>query len=380
MNKVSIMLPGYDRYAIQFLRRKGIDILHILYSDDGNVYTIWESDLDKIESGLYKIVSYRGIKKYMRMLYSKRHFLISIFLTIAIVIFLSNVVIEVEIIHSDKDIRALIEDELYDFGIKPFIFKKSFDEIQEIKNRIKEEHPTDIEWLEIIDAGMKYTVRVEERIITEEKKEAEYCNVISTKDAVILSSIPKKGQEVVVPNDFVKKDSILISGKVIFNEEVKSHVCASGIVYGNTWYRVAIAMPLEHVEKSYSGKKKNNLGIEWGSTYNRVFKIHFDEYDVTKKKLLSIGKVALYKEIVEEYSSEKKVYSEEEALKEAIKEAREKLLIKLDPESSILSEKVLQSNSYDSIMNVEIFFSVKEIISTQVEEIIEEQDSIEKTE
>lgn len=380
MNKVSIKMPGYDRFAIKYLRRRDVDILNINYSKDGNIYTIFEHDLEKLDENSYEIVIFGGIKKWARVLYRNRHFLLASIQVIMIMLFLSNVIVSVEIIHSNKDVRMLIEDELYDHGVKPFIMKKSFKELQKIKETIKNEHPSDIEWLEIVDEGMRYTVRVEERIITDEKSEPEYCNVISTKDAVVLSSVPKKGQEVVVPNDFVKKDSVLISGKVTFNEETKSYVCASGVVYGNTWYRVAIAMPYGHVEKNYTKKRKNNIAFEWGSVYNRIFKIHFDEYDVTKKKMFSLGKFALYKEVVEEYVSEEKTYSEEEALNEAMKEAREKLLVKLDSESEILNEKVLQSSSYDSIMNVEMFYSVKEIISTQVEGVIEEQVPKEETE
>ena len=38
---------------------------------------------------------------------------------------------------------------------------------------------------EIIEDGMKYTVKVEERIITKDEKTKEYCDIISTKSAVI---------------------------------------------------------------------------------------------------------------------------------------------------------------------------------------------------
>lgn len=374
MNKVLIKIPGYDKYAINYFRRRNIDILFITYESDGNIYTIYESDLDKLDSDIIEVVSYKGFKKILKNFKNNIHFFIALLCTIGIMYFISNIVVQVEIIHSNKDIRVLIEDELYDRGVKAFMFKKSFKELQKIKDDIRNQHPEELEWLEINDEGMKYVVRVEERIITRPEDEPPYCNVLSKKDAIILSAVAKKGQTVVLPNDFIKKDDILITGKIMLNEKTKSHVCADGVVYGNTWYRVSISVPLEHTHKNYTGKKKNNIGLEFGSLYNRIFKIHFDNYDISKKKLLSLGKFSLYKETVTEFTEEKEVFSEEEALEEALKQAREKLLVKLEPEAEIIDEKVLQSNTYDSIINVEIFYSVKEIISSRViSEIVEEK-------
>lgn len=371
MNKVLIRLPGYDKYAINYLRRRDIDILNITYQKDGNVYTIYESDVEKLDIDLIEVVSYRGSKRIISSIKNNLHLLIATFVSVAIMSLISNVVVEVEVIHSNKDVRVLIEDELYDRGVKSFIFKKTFDQLQAIKDDIRAMHPEEIEWLEINDEGMKYVVRVEERIITKPIEESPYCNVISTKDARVISAVAKKGQTTVLPNDFVKKDSILISGKITMGEKTKSHVCALGDVYGNTWYRVSISVPLNHTHKNYTGKEKSNVGFEFGSTYKRIFKVHFDEYDVEKKKLLALGKFALYKEKVLEYTEDDEFYSEEEALEEALKQAREKLLIKLDVGAEIEDEKVLQSSTYDSIINVEIFYSVREIIGRQVEATIE---------
>lgn len=375
MNKVTIRLPGYDKYAIRYLRKRDIDILNISYKEDGNLYTIWATDLEKLDDDIIEIVSYQGIKKLLTILRMNCHFLLSILLSIVLIVFASNIIVEVEIIHSDKDVRALLEDELYDVGIRPFSFKKSFARLQEIKKKIKDDYPENIEWLEIIDDGMKYTVRVEERIITRIEEEPKYCNIVSTKDTIILSAVANKGQTIVVPSDFVKKDSILISGKITLNENTKSHVCADGVVYGNTWYKVSISIPLEHTNKNYTGQKKGNIGFEFGSTYNRIFKVHYEDYDIKKKKIFSLGKFALYKESVEEYVEETLEYTLDEAIEEALANTREKLLVKLDPHSEILSEKVLQTDTYDSIINVEVFYSVKEIVGQKVEATIEPEET-----
>lgn len=371
-NKIKIKFSSDSHNTIKNLYRKQINIYNIDYTDSGNIYTIDEKDLENLNLDDVEILSYRGFKNLFLKVKRNIHFLLATIISMLLLLFLSNCIVRVDIIHSSKDIRELLETELYSLGIKPFTLKKSFNAIQEIKNHIKNEYPNDIEWLEIIDDGMKYTIRVEERILTNPKKEAEYCNVVSTKDAIIMNVTSQKGQSILNINDHVKNGDIIISGQIKFNEETKSHTCASGIVYGNTWYRVATSVPFEHTSKDYTGKTKHNLAFEFGTNYNRIFKVHYDEYDVEKKCLFRLGLFAIYKETIKEYTTQKKTYTEEEAYQVALKEAREKLEIKLGPEATILNEKVLQSNTYNSIISIDVFYSVKEVISKQVESKIEE--------
>jgi len=367
MNKIKIKIPEENNYVLKILYKLRIDIYNIEYYENGNIYTIDEKEIENLPFDSYEILSYKGIKNIFHKIKIHKNFLIATLISIFLMIIMSNIIVDVDVIHNDKDIRVLIEDELYDLGIKPLIWKKNYQKIQYIKDKIKTSYPDDIEWLEIIDEGMKYTVRVEERIITKIEQKPEYCNIISTKDATILNMISSSGQTVVDINDYVKKGTILISGDIKFNETTKSHTCAEGTVYGNTWYRIAISIPLAHTKKKYTTKTTYNIGFEFGSTYNRVFKIHFKDYDIEKIKIFSLGRFALYKEKIKEYIPEKSTYTENEALKKALEEARKKLFIKLTDNAEILDEKVLQSNTYNSIMNVEIFYSVKEIISKKVE-------------
>ncbi len=365
MNRVKIKLS--IKNPIKNLYKLQVNVYNIEYQKDFTIITIDEDDLEKIENLNYEILSFRGLKLVLEKLKNNIHFLISILLSIFIMYLLSNICFSVNVIHSKKDIRTLLEDELYDHGIRPFTFKKRFKEIGAIKETIKKEYPNDIEWLEIIDDGMKYTVRVEERIINKEKENKNFCNVISTKDATILGVTSSHGQTLVNSGSIVKKGDILISGEIKFNEEAKARTCAEGIVYGNTWYKISVSIPLNYTQKEYTDKNKNNLAIELGTNYNRIFKVHFDEYDVDKVKIFGIGNFALYKEKIREYKSINSVYTKEEAIEEAKKRARENLLTNIGKSATILDEKVLQTDDYNSIISVEIFYSVKEIISKVVE-------------
>lgn len=365
MNKVKIKILDNSHYVIKRLLNSHIDIYNIEYRDDGNIYTIDYDELENIPFE-FSIVSFKGIKWIYEYTKIHKHFLISIFISILIMILMSNIIVDIDVIHSNSKLRELIVDELDENGIHPLIKKKSFNELQLIKKKILENNKDKLEWLEIIDDGMKYTIRVEERIITREVKKDEYCDIVSKKDATILSTSVSAGQEVVTYNDFVKKGSTLVSGAIKFKEGIKSFVCADAIVYGNTWYTVNVSMPYNHDIKNYTGKKKSNISFVYGSNLTRIFKIHYKDYDIEKKEIFTLGKFTLYKETVKEYIKDTKKYSDKEVYEEALKRGRMKILSNLDKTSTILSEKVLQSNKYNSIIDMEIFYSVKEIIGTKV--------------
>ncbi len=365
MNKVKIRILDRGN-SLKDLYKLDVNIYDIEYNKDNEIYTVAYDSLDKIPYDV-EIVSYQGIPRIVLKVKKNLHFIISIIISFLIIILLSNICFSVTIVHSNKDVRTLVEDELYDLGLKPFTFKKTYNQLQDIKKKLKKAYPDNIEWLEIVDEGMRYKVRVEERIITVPKQESDYCNIISTRDATVLSTVSDSGQIIVNANDFVKKGDVLIQGEIKFNDEIKSHTCANGIVYGNTWYRVTTSIPLDYEEKQYTGKSKYNIGFEFGSTYNRIFKVHYSNYDVSKKRIFKIGRFALYTEKISEYNNIKKKYSVDDAIKEAQKHSHDKLQTNLGSDATILEEKVLQTDNYDSIISVEIFYSVKEIISEKVE-------------
>ncbi len=379
--KIKIKISDDSKYVIRRLNRKNIDIYDIEYRSNGNVYTVNLDDLDRIGFENVDIVSYKGIDSLIFKIKRHKHFILGCMLSILVMFFLSNCIFKIEVIHGDKEIRDLVREELKNNNVHEFMIKKSFDELQIVKENIKNKYPENIEWLEIIDDGMKYTVRVEERIITKEEEKPDYCDIISTKDAMVLSINSNSGQNRVDLTDYVKKGTVLISGAVYFNEEIKSYTCAEGEVYGNTWYTVNASVPLDYIDKKYTGKKSKNIAFEYGSKLTEIFKVHLDKYDTVKEKIFSIGNFTLYKETHKEYVSKNSKYEVEEAYLKALEIGREKLLIGLDKSATILSEKVLQRNVYDSIIEVEIFYSVKELISEKtVLEIPKEEEGVKENE
>lgn len=366
MREIRIKILEDSHFIVRRLMSKNINIYNIEYRSDGNIYTIDESDLDKIPFEV-EVLSYKGIKGFLFLIRKNIHYLIALLISIALMFTLSNMIFDIEIIHTDKHLRNTILESLTLNDVHPFMFKLSFKEKERIKNKIKESHKDEIEWLEIIDNGMKYTIRVEERIITKYENSPDYCDIVSKKDALVLDGTVIKGERVALEGDYVKKNSVLISGAIKFNDEIKNYVCASGTIYGNTWYTVNVSIPYEYEIKDYTGKTHTNYSFLLGSKKTKIFKTHLDKYDTRSKEILTLGNLTIYKDIEREYVGKNKKYTKEEINNLAISTARKKLLTNLDEKTTILYEKVLHSTEFDSIIEMEIFYSVSEPIGVPKE-------------
>lgn len=366
MNKVDILILDDSSHVINFLLNRKINIYNIKATSKGNVYTISNKDIEKIPFDI-KILSFSGIKRYLYGIKRCKYFIIGIIISIIEMFLLSHVILEIDVLHNEKEIRDLLYEELENNGIHQFMIKKSFQDIQNIKTKIKNNNKDKIEWLEIIDDGMKYTVRVEKREKVSTKKESKFCDIISTKDAVILNSAIYRGQANVDINDFVKKGSTLINGEIKFNEETKAYTCAEGEIFGNTWYTVNIKIPSLHTIKRYTDNKKVNFSIGYKDNEKTVFKSHFKKYDIIKRKLIKIGEFKIYKVLEQEYVEATQNYTSEELTKVALKQARKKIKEKIGDKGTIIFEKVLQTDEYDSIIVMDIFYSIKEPIGERVE-------------
>ena len=362
MKKIKVLFNESNRYIIQILRRRNIDIYNI--NDD--VFTINTDDLDKIPKYYIKEIKYTGLEKYKRDLYNNRLYILLVIIGFLLMILCSHMILKVEIMHNDKDLRNLVREYLKDNGISPFTFRKPYKKVEQIKNSLKKTYSDEIDWIEIEREGVVYKVKLEEKIIVKNTKQKPLCDIISTKDASILSMGISRGEIIKDLGDFVSKGETIVSGTVKFNEEATLQTCAEGEIYGNTWYKINVNMPLDHKVKKVTKRRIFDIGVERGSKYTRIFKIHFDNYDITKHKLLSFGRTTIYFESVNEYKVKVKRYNKKDAVKYASNKAKIELKKRIGTKGVILSEKVLQSDIYNSIMYIEFFYSVSEPIGKQV--------------
>ncbi len=370
MNKYLLVKIKGD-YLNLFLRKclnQKIYFKKIKYLKKNEIYCYLKADdyqlLKKTTRNIeFKKIKYIGLYYYFNKLKKNLYLFICLFLGTVLLFFMSNIMLEINILHHDSELRHLIALELEDHGIKKLSYKKSYREIEIIKKDIKEKYKERIEWIEIVPEGMKYTVRIEERILNSKENGIKRCHVVATKDALIKEIISHKGDRVVEINDYVKKGDILINGDITFNNEIKSSVCADGNIYGEVWYRATIKMSLKKINKEITGKENYNFLIN----NHRILKSRFKEYDTLKKRKLSFGGVTFYLVKEKEFKSTEVKLTEEETIKEALNKLDESLKKKNDEKEAILSKNVLKKETNDSTIDLEVFIVAKENVGTVLE-------------
>ena len=240
-SKISLNIKGKNiNRFIKKLRTKKIEILNIKYINKNEadiiIYKKYYAEILKIKS-IYEITELDvfGLIKIKRNLKISKHILIIISIFFIIFLIFTHIIFNIEVIHSNKDIRKLILTELEKEGIKKYSFKKSYNKLNQIKEKILNKYPDKIEWLEIENSGTKYTVRVEERTIVQKEEDNTPRNIIAKKDGVLKKVIAEKGDIVKDMNDYVKKGDLIINGELIFNEEVKGKVKAEGKAFAEVF-------------------------------------------------------------------------------------------------------------------------------------------------
>ena len=315
----------------------------------------------------YKIIVLKryGLCKYKYLLKKYFSFLITITFGLVLIIFLSNIIFKVEIITPNKELLSTIKKDLESEGIKKFKLKKSYNNIQKIKEKILKKEKDILEWLEIEEHGTKYKVVLEERKKNIEKEECLPRHIISTKTAIIHSISASTGEISVKKNDYVNKGDILISGFIHNKEEVMSKVCSKGKVYGETWYKVKVLHPKKNIIKKNTNNKRLGFTIQ-------IFKYNinlFNKYKQYKRKELNLIKsnflpINISINIDQKQIVLKKEYTKKDIINNSLKKAELEIKKKLKQDESILNKKVLKILKKNSKIEVEVFFKIKENITT----------------
>lgn len=368
--KLNVKGKNIERF-IKRLKSNNIDLLKIEYIKYNEInIIIYKKDYEKLLElkTIYDVnmVDIYGIIKVREVINIYKYLIIFIAIGIMLLIFLSNVIFSVEVIHNDKDLRNLIINELENYNIKKYKFKKNYNEIQNIKNDILNKYQDKIEWLEIEEKGTSYIIRVEPRIMPNNEVSYEKQNVVAGKSAVIKKIIAKSGEVVKNLNTYVNKGDIIISGNIYLNEEVKDIVKADGIVYGEVWYNVKVEYPYIYSEI----KEKNNyqdvyvlkiFDKEFEFTFNKFKDKKIEENIILQNNILPIY---LVKQKQQELETISLLLTSEEAKDKAIKEAIKKMNEKLDGEEKIIDYKVLNFDIEDDKVILDIFFTVYEDITS----------------
>jgi similar to stage IV sporulation protein len=355
---------------LSYLYKQKICITDTRYIDRQNVLIkIFNRDLDKVmnikTSCDVTVEKYEGKLRLREGIKNHLILIISLVIGYLFLLFISNIIFDVEVIHSNTNIRKLVTEELKERNISKWHFKQSYEGIKKIKEEILSEYKDRLEWIEIESIGTKYIVKVEERKIIEKDKEYIYQDIVSSKSAVIVRINATEGEIIRQKNDYVKKGDIIISGKIMKGNEVSKLVKASGKIYGEVWYNIKVEHPLIYQSKISTGKEKKVYKIVFLNHSLSLFNFHPFKDKITKD--INIVKSPLVpfkivKELQNEVTIKDEIYTDGEALIKAEEQAIKKMQDYLSEDEYIISKRKLKYYVENQKLYLDMFFKVYENI------------------
>lgn len=372
---VTLEIKGKNvKRFVTTLYKRGILFYFVSYSDFNRCAHVQVRYFDYLQikkmKTIYEVrlIELTGSLKLLDIV--KRHacFLLFFVFGLLLITFYSNIIFSVSVVHNSKEVRDFLEDELAKWKIKKFSFVVSFDEKEEIIKNILMEHKSYIEWMDLTRVGTKYEARVEVRKTTAEDEGEEPRDLIAKKKGIILSIEAESGEVVKKVNDYVQAGDVIVSGAIHKNEEIKDYVRANGRVFAQTWYMVTVEVPPFYKESTKTGEVQHVLTLSCLDKEVRLFS-RFDTYQ--KDEVFSFGSNLFPCGVSLNLENETKevdvLYTHDVALEEAYRLARTRLLATLGEEDEIIYEKGLKNYEKNSKMVVEIFFKVKEDITSFME-------------
>lgn len=336
-----------------------INLYNISYVKDKMVVLIDVKDYLKIKRLNYyskiRVVKYDGLLNIKKIIKDNMFYISVIFLSFIWMNLLTNYILDIEIIHSNSGIRRLLKEELDKNNIKKFSLAYSFEELDNITKKILADNKNNLEWVSIKKDGMKYIVRAEERIIKREVVSDKPRDIVASKDAYITKVIGSKGNVLVRQGEYVKKGTVLISGKITLYEDVKGVTSASGSVYGNVWYECTVETPKEISSERLTGRKRYNLNVGNKILLRNKYQ-NFRQKNIREIKIFGL-KIKFYRE--EEVEIIKTKTDDEYALNR-LKEEFDK---KLNGKGVIIYQKVLKKEENNSTIKYRVFIITNELIN-----------------
>ena len=356
--KIKVCGRNIDNYIKRMIKRK-INFIKVIPISRNEVYVILRVsdylELIKYKSVLYEvsIVEKKGILKLKDNFNTNKILLLFMVFGFVLIYGLSNMIFKVNVIHHDKNIRDLIYRELDKYDIRKYSFKKSYFELEEIEDKILESNKDVLEWLEINVSGTFVTIRVEERILNDEKNEYQYQDIVSKKDAVI--SLVKASSGVVLKEKgmYVKEGEVVISGSVAHPNNSSVLGMAVGEVYGEVWYEVDIDYPFVYQESNLTGRSKTGIILNFFDKKINLFGRGNYKSFASKNKMLfrdNFLKLEVIKEKRYEMSIKDEVYTEELVENKAINYIKSKMMKDNSDIREVSNVEVMSRNvDYDGI-------------------------------
>ena len=376
---VSIKGKNPKKLLGTFIKQK-INMEQIKYSKDEILVKVSYEDYKKIKGirTSYKvdIVKTSG-KNRLWQLYQKNKVSLLVFvISVFFIIFMSNLILFINIESDNSKLKKDIIEELISNGITLYTPKKSYQKLKEVGTKIKNNNLNEMEWIELEQKGVTLHVKVIERLNKDNKESDDFKDIVASKNGYIRKVYSRKGQLMKNIDDYVKKGEVIISGNIFRNEKVAGKVRASGKVYAEVWYIVKTNKNLSYTDAEEKTKGKESLKLKINNYKINIISIP-RKIDLEKNSVLfknNTFSLSLDKE--KQYSLKKKKYKNIELQKVLETKAKKEINKTLEKDEYIMSQKTLKKYTKNGKMYIEVFFRCYEDIAEErdIKEIVEEKD------
>lgn len=319
-----------------------------------------------------EIIEKKGLPFIMYRLKYRKMLAFGFLIFFGIIIFLSSLIWDIEIIGNEKvrteDIMKILEKGNIKNGIIKYKIDKDY-----TKHLLLNEFDT-FSFLSIEIKGTKLIIEIKEQDLPPEKIDMDTpCNVVATKKGVIVKAIARNGKAVVRKGDVVKKGQILISGLISdeYSEE-QIFVHADGEVLATTVYTYRVDEPIIKTIKEETGRVHERREIKFGQKGIQFTKgeIPYKEYieEVREVKLIKIDIDLPIKMFIHQYKEveTKKIKQNMDFIKQSTYIKAVKELNKQLPKTAQIESKDVKYYIKDDILSTYVIMEVVEDIGEKI--------------
>jgi similar to stage IV sporulation protein len=395
MIKVSRRRNGMKNHWILFLsgiltvKITGKGLERFINTFTRNGLTIWDVKRQGVQSLTFKmkltdvkkirmIVKGSGCKVHflkregapflLKKLFQNSGLLVGAILFILVILMLSNMVWGINVKGADPATEYKIYKELDKMGIKVGKLQLFVDNVESIQQQLSD-NIEEITWVGVELKGTTYHLQVVEK---NEPKQPEYFspqNIVAKKKAVIVDMFVEEGKAVVNINDIVQEGQLLVSG-LIGKEGESLQVPAKGEIWGETWYKSVVELPLKSTFQVYNGNEKSKYYLKIANYKIPIWgfgKIEYKEYETeSNENRINFIKwelpVSFISEAHREREEETRIYSKEEAFQVAKERAKADIKSRLPEDAIIKGENVLRQSIDSGKVTISIHFQIIENI------------------
>ncbi|TYR82367.1 sporulation protein YqfD [Priestia megaterium] len=376
--RIRVIGKGIERFLNECVR-KGIVISNVKKIDEQFVIaTILLKDVKEIRILVRKadckiyFIRRQGFPFLVKRMWKNSGFIIGLLSFFILLTLLSNMVWKVEINGAAPETEYQMTKKLNEIGVKRGKFQFLLESPEKIQKYLTD-NMNNITWVGVEVRGTSYHFQVVEKNEPKAQEKISLQHLVAKKKATITNLFVEKGQPLVKVNDVVNEGELLVSG-IIGNEKNKKVVAAKGKVYGETWYKSEVEIPLETNFHVLTGASYTKHYLELSALKLPVWGFTKEEY--ASKKVEEVKRplyffrwklpISYEKVIIREDETTKRVYSKEEAVKKGLETGRKQLKNFLNEDAEIKGEKVLHQEQDNGKVKLSIHYQVIEnIASTQ---------------